>query len=360
MAIISRLFPRAATLERPRGRHLDDLVLAFLSSWMVVGVFVDGWAHNNLDSVETFFTPWHVLLYSGFAAAAWWTTRVAARNRWELGAVRPAYRLGVAGAAVFLVGGVADMAWHGVFGIEVDLELLLSPTHLVLMIGGLLLVSTPFRAARDEPGPEQRSFGELLPALLSLTLATAIVAFFFQYASPFLDAAPTEGFRSFIAGLPASDPPSLVGDYDFYSQVTGVLGIQVTNLIYLGAIVLLLQRWRPPAGSLTFLFTIVAVLVSSQHEFDSLPMVLGPLAGGVAGDALVGRLEAGPSHRGAIRAVAILVPLVTWSAFFLVMHVDEGVAWPVELWSGSIVLAVLAGFGLSLLVAGNPARVERQ
>jgi hypothetical protein len=360
MAIISRLFPRLATPDRPRGRHIDDLVLALLSAGMVVGVFVDGWAHNNLDRVETFFTPWHALLYLGFAATAWWTARVSARNRWELGAVRPAYRLGVAGAAVFLIGGVADMGWHVVFGIEVDLELLLSPTHLFLMIGGLLLVSTSFRAGRDEPDLDQPSFAELFPALLSLTLATAIVAFFFQYASPFLDDAPTKGFRSFIANLPASDPRIQLSDYEFYRQVTGVLGIQITNLIYLGAIVLLLGRWRPPAGSLTFLLTTVAVLLSSQHEFNSFLLVLGPAAGGVAGDALVSRLEAGPSHRGAIRALAILVPLVTWSVFFLVMHVDKGVAWPVELWSGSIAFAVLTGFALSLLVAGSPARAERQ
>lgn len=358
MAIMSRLFPRPLALDRPNGRHRNDLILALLSAVMVIGVFVDGWAHNNLDTVETFLTPWHALLYSGFAAAAWWTARVSSRDRWGSGGVRPAYRLGVAGAAVFLIGGVADMAWHGVFGVEVDLELLLSPTHLLLMIGGLLLVSTPFRAARDEPSPGRPSFGEFFPTLLSLTSAAAIVAFFFQFASPFLDAAPTDSFRSFIANLPVSDPPSLVEEYDFYRQVTGVLGIQVTNLIYLGAIVLLLQRWRPPAGSLTFLFAIVAVLLSSQHEFDSLILVLGPAAGGGAGDALVARLEAGPSRRRALRAVVMLVPLVTWSVFFLVMHVDQGVAWPVELWSGSIAFTVLAGFALSLLVAETPVRVE--
>ena len=27
-------------------------------------LFVDGWAHNNLDQIETFFTPWHALFYS--------------------------------------------------------------------------------------------------------------------------------------------------------------------------------------------------------------------------------------------------------------------------------------------------------
>src|SRR3546814_9388797 len=37
--------------------------------WMVVGLFLDGWAHDNAKP-ESFFTPWHGVLYSGFAASA--------------------------------------------------------------------------------------------------------------------------------------------------------------------------------------------------------------------------------------------------------------------------------------------------
>ena len=39
------------------------------ATWLIVGIFVDGWAHNN-DKPETFFTPWHALFYSGFLATA--------------------------------------------------------------------------------------------------------------------------------------------------------------------------------------------------------------------------------------------------------------------------------------------------
>src|SRR3546814_13041177 len=37
--------------------------------WMVVGVFLDGWAHDNAKP-DSFFTPWHGVLYSGIAASA--------------------------------------------------------------------------------------------------------------------------------------------------------------------------------------------------------------------------------------------------------------------------------------------------
>ena len=38
-----------------------------LGTWLVLGVFVDGWAHFNRPGLETFFTPWYAVLYSGAA-----------------------------------------------------------------------------------------------------------------------------------------------------------------------------------------------------------------------------------------------------------------------------------------------------
>lgn len=49
------------------------------------------------------------------------------------------------------------MLWHSRFGIEAGIEALLSPTHLVLALGGMLMVSGPLRAAgfrlTDRPLP---------------------------------------------------------------------------------------------------------------------------------------------------------------------------------------------------------------
>lgn len=93
--------------------------------WLVVGLFVDGWAHNN-DKPESFFTPWHGLLYSGFVATAAWMTWLVAcgvRRGAAVGdAVPLGYGPGLVGVAVFALGGVVDAVWHQVFGFEVDLE----------------------------------------------------------------------------------------------------------------------------------------------------------------------------------------------------------------------------------------------
>ena len=51
------------------------------------------------------------------------------------------------GAVLFVVAGVLDLAWHELFGFEVDVEALLSPTHLLLAASGLLMIGGPIRSA---------------------------------------------------------------------------------------------------------------------------------------------------------------------------------------------------------------------
>jgi hypothetical protein len=50
----------------------EDMVTAGLSAWVVAGMVLDAWAHQNLSRLETFFTPWHAVLYSGVAAVMAW------------------------------------------------------------------------------------------------------------------------------------------------------------------------------------------------------------------------------------------------------------------------------------------------
>lgn len=60
--------PQAVAAQGKQSSWGTHLVTVLLATWLIGGVFVDGWAHNNLAKLETFFTPWHALLYSGFAA----------------------------------------------------------------------------------------------------------------------------------------------------------------------------------------------------------------------------------------------------------------------------------------------------
>lgn len=62
-----------------------------------------------------------------------------------------------------------------------SLEAPLSPTHLLLLAGGLLMLSTPLRTAWDDPdsGSTPR---DLAPAMVATALSVGAIAFFLAYA----------------------------------------------------------------------------------------------------------------------------------------------------------------------------------
>src|SRR5262245_24816218 len=68
-------------LERPIASWRYDMAMSLLLLWMITGAFVDGWAHNHFgDDIETFFTPWHAALYSGFGSVMLLTSGTWLRN----------------------------------------------------------------------------------------------------------------------------------------------------------------------------------------------------------------------------------------------------------------------------------------
>src|SRR3546814_8955466 len=106
-------------VDRPSLNPGGGTVAVALGIWMFVGLFLDGWAHDN-NKPESFFTPWHGVLYSGFAAATLAAVLVAARSRtsdrpWR--ETLPAgHGLTLAALAVFAVGAGGDLVWHEAFG----------------------------------------------------------------------------------------------------------------------------------------------------------------------------------------------------------------------------------------------------
>src|SRR4029453_1445478 len=171
--------PAAALTGQPRVSWRGDVVTMLLGTWLLVGLVVDGWAHNNLQALETFFTPWHALFYSGFVATAGWVVATATRARQPersgLAAFPAGYGLAVVGVVVFAVGGAGDLTWHSIFGIEQDVEALFSPTHLLLFAGMALILSTPLRAAWSDPGePAAPGYRRFLPVLASATLVSVL------------------------------------------------------------------------------------------------------------------------------------------------------------------------------------------
>ncbi|MFW0773017.1 hypothetical protein ACLRGI_07590 [Paenarthrobacter nitroguajacolicus] len=305
----------AARLTQERFR---DAVTEALGTWLLLGVFLDGWAHLNLPGPETFFTPWHLALYSGFALLSLWTAAVIyARLRrgasfWN--AIPRGYRATVAGVLIFGVGGLLDLFWHEVFGLEIALDALVSPTHVILGAGGVLILSTAVRSAR----PGQRV------SLLAVALTTALVSFFLVYASVFAASAASESFVPTPEGTPGHAEAEL-------PVIAGLDGYVVSTVLITAPLLYVLGSGiRPLAGTVTWIVGSLAWLSVGMVGFP-LPAVggaIGATAAGIVVDLVLWRL----SPSGIVR----WLPLIAGGTVALVrfgqltgLALTDAVRWPV-------------------------------
>ena len=52
-----------ADSDQPLGGTRFDWVMTLFTGWLMAGLFFDGWAHQH-EQVDTFFAPWHGVLFS--------------------------------------------------------------------------------------------------------------------------------------------------------------------------------------------------------------------------------------------------------------------------------------------------------
>lgn len=183
---------RAEKKRPPLSSLRFDWIVTILCTVLVSGIYLDGWAHFHGKVDQSFFTPWHAALYSGFAIAAAFLFFSLIRNHMKGYPWREALPLGygvaLLGAVIFGVGGVLDLIWHTLFGIEQSVDALLSPTHLMLALGVVLIVTGPLRAAWMRfPRATRNGWLKLLPSVLSITLLLSIFTFFTEYAHPLVN-----------------------------------------------------------------------------------------------------------------------------------------------------------------------------
>jgi hypothetical protein len=181
-------------LMTPRTTLRMDWVLALLSIWLIGGFYIDLWAHAHGEVDDTFFTPWHLVLYSGAASFGVVLGLLAILGQPRGLPIRDvlpgSYRMSFIGAVLFVIGGVLDLAWHEVFGFEVEVDALLSPTHLLLATSGLLMIGGPIRSATArlaEAPAGARSWRLAGPFVIPLAMASAVLIAFSQYANPIVD-----------------------------------------------------------------------------------------------------------------------------------------------------------------------------
>jgi hypothetical protein len=317
----------------------ENLLTVLFGLWMTVGLFLDGSFHQNLDGdTESFLTPWHAVFYAGFAASALWLTAMSRRRApegdWSLRFLPAGYGGARLGIVLFAVGGAGDAVWHTAFGVERGVDALLSPTHLVLFVGLLLILTAPWRAARTAAGP-----GSWL-LVGSLTSATALVGFFLNFTWGL-------GIAS-LARVPY-DPTTDAGETQL---IAGVASMLVTTAVLFVAARMLLRAGALPPGSFTVLFGVVASLVSAAFDED----IEGVVAAVLAGVALDVLLRAVPSCRVDVRTVASAFGVASagmWLVYLGLLAGLDGIDWQAEIWLGSVVLNGLAAYAIAVVLPPN-------
>jgi hypothetical protein len=341
MATVNAARPVAVPRAQALGVPFDWLVIA-ASAWLLGGLYWDGWAHGY-GLPDSFWTVWHAAFYSGYAAAAAVVLGAIARARPQAATWRAAipagYGAAVAGVFVFGLGGVFDMVWHTLFGIELSTDALLSPSHLVLGLGIALIVSGPLLAAwrRAATG----GITAQLPAVLSLTALLSVFTFFSLFAGPY----------SAVIGTGAKPSEATL--------VRSLLGMYLFSAFVVGLALVALRRGTLPVGSLTVLLGLngVAMILMRGHApFDvQLTFSLVAVAAGAIGDLLLWRLRPSDLRPLQLHAFAFAIPVVYLALYLGVVVLRVGSGWTAHALTGMVLLSGVVGLLLSFVAVPRRA-----
>lgn len=319
------------------GLRLDTAFTA-LALWMIAGIAWDFHLHAGGISFaeEGFFTASHVTFYSAFVVIAALLGAVTYANHRHgqtmFAAIPDGYRLGVFGVALFFLGGPADFLWHSHFGFEVGVEALTSPSHLLLVTGATLFLSSPLRATWvREKAPT--GVGQL-PMLVSATFVAVGVTFFTIYQNPLVQP----------LGVPAGPSP----DHSF-------LGVLWFAAVVVALALTLARRFRLAPGAFTFVLGLLGLLVTAiAPSFEFLPAMV---AAGVVADGLYHLVRHRWPPSRTVRLLGAAIPVTLYAAYFGTVALVYDLVWSVHVWTGGIVSAGLVGLLVSYVVVPS-GRVE--
>lgn len=326
----------------PPGRmtRIDEVAYATFTSWAIIGLFLDGWSHRN-DKPDTFFSPWHGLLYSGIGAAIAWFTIMEPLRHAKAGAgltasltpdraskVAPSKLTGF-GLLFLVAGGVGDGIWHEIFGIEAGIDALLSPTHLLLMVGGILALIGPLADAWVGATDTAPTFRDFAPRLTSLVITTALVGFFFMYAS---------AFTPDTLASPAPHPPT--EDAVELWATAGFMAVLVTTALLLAPILIARRRWVLPRGAYAVMIIGPSAFMTMLEGIDTVELLVAAVVAGVVAEVVAPR---------SIRAFAMFTPVAFWATWYLIVTATTGAVWHAEFVGATFVFTPLLGAVLALL-----------
>jgi hypothetical protein len=333
-----------------------DYAVGVCSLWIASGFFLDAWAHGHVP-VESFFTPYHGVFYSGMLAMVLVLGTFVLRNRvrgysWSQSVPR-SYRLALLGIPIFIVAGFGDLLWHALLGIEEGVDALLSPSHQALGLGIFFLSSGPIRSVlADRDG--SRTFLRQLP--LALGLATWLVLVHFGTAYAFDPAAGRTNAPPPIAPFTRDYLTAL--SIGYYKVSLGVLVVIFQASLMTGFALWLVSRMRPAPGIFTAVYVLsnapAAAAFTNQTPLLAVTIAQS-LAAGIVADAFVARWDPNPERYPAFRWFAVAIPMIYIGVYLLGTAAAGGIWWDWNVALGAWIWAGVCGFALSLVATARRA-----
>lgn len=333
----------------PRSPTLD-LLMGIVGLMLAAGFSADGWAHLHV-AVESFFTPYHAIFYTAMVLGAIILTIVALlnRSRGYTGFPLPAaYRLPLWGIPLFFAGGVADLIWHSIFGVEERVEAVTSPTHMVIVLGIFLITSAPIRSALEARSGIRTLAGQL-PVLFTLATWLEFVHLGTAYA-----------FDPGAARIYAP-PNGILYSPDLFTNVTmvsykvgaGIAIVILQTFILMSFATWLVTNFRLAPGAFTiFLLLGNCMMAASIANQTPLAIIYAAMAltAGIATDIIIRQSRINPLEGPALHAFGFVVPIVYYATYFAFTGATGGVWFSAPVIGGALGWAGLVGAGLTLLV----------
>jgi hypothetical protein len=319
-----------------------DYAVSLCSVWISSGFFLDAWAHGHVP-VESFFTPYHGVFYSGMLAMVVVLAAYLLRYR----GLPRGYRLAILGIPIFLVAGLGDLLWHQLLGIEEGVDALLSPTHQALGLGIFFLASGPIRSVLADRA-NSTTLRTQLPLVLSLVAWLTLFHFGTAYAfdpaagrtnaPPVQNGATSDYFTALAIG--------------YYKISIGVLIMIFQAIAMTGFALYMVSRIRLAFGSFT-IFYVLGNAAAAAAFTNLTPLLITTLlqsfAAGIVADTLILLRDPQPENRAAYRLFAVIVPLVYMGTYLLVTLGFDRLWWDWNEALGAWIWCGVTGFALSLI-----------
>jgi hypothetical protein len=316
-----------------------DLLVSLTTLWIACGFFLDAWAHGHVP-VETFFTPYHAVFYSGMLALI---IVLAAFRR----SIPRTYRVPLLGIPIFIAAGIGDLIWHQFFGVEEGVDALLSPTHQALGLGIFFVSSGPIVSAlrnRDS----LRTLASQLPVVFALATWIELIHFGTAYAFD-----PGAGRTNAPPPIAPFTPDYLTAiSVGYYKTGMGVLVVLFQSAIVAGFALYAGARFPLRPGALTLMYLLgnfaAAAAFTNDTPLLGTVLVMSAIAG-IVGDTIVASMHRTRENRRGYAVLGIAVPASYFATYFAVTAIADRVWWDWNVMLGAIIWAGVIGFGLTLL-----------